>query len=165
MNIHHLSETSNAGIFPMSFAQVQKKFAEYVKGGRRRHSKNIGVDMCKYFYSSPPSSPTLPPIERVPAIVEENQFRSPPPPVDYYTVYKALETMEGKYLELLSSPSRAKGQYLFQTTRVLLEHVTLLEHELYSSRVNAIATIKVNLNRREVLSKGGSTYVMKINDF
>ena len=72
----------------MSFAQVQKKFVEYVKGGRRRYSKNLSVDICEYFYSLPP--PTLPPlIDNIPALVEDEYqvFYSLLPPLDYYNVY------------------------------------------------------------------------------
>ena len=71
-----------------------------------------------------------------------------------------MKTVEGKYLKLLSSPSRAKGQRLFQTTRVLLKRATLLEYELRGSRKGAIEIQKENLNRRKVLSKGGSTYAI-----
>ena len=118
--------------------------------------------MCEYFYSSPPPSLllSLPPIDNI-LVLKYNLYRpfnSLPPPIDYNKIDQALKSVEGKYLEPLSSPLRAKGQRLFQTTRVLLKRTTLLESELRSNRRGTITIQKDNLNRRKVLSKGGSLY-------
>ena len=141
-----------AGIWPVSFAMVQRKIQEY---GKRERRKEKSLETLEFGTDSSDTQS----VQSVDSIL--NQETPQALPSNYNTCYTALESLHSKVQLALSSPTRVRYQEVTRQAGVLLMRGSLHEMEIENSRQQAIDYHKEKLNKRKSLSKGGQLYAFQ----
>jgi hypothetical protein len=119
----------DAGMWPVSFKAVKAKLKEYGKKTKEDIKPN-----------------------------SEKEYELPQlkPPSSYTECQEALQGLENKIYNALSSPTRTRYKIAMDSTNAYLSRGSLHELEVTQARAGAIATHKRRLNTRKSLGKGGS---------
>ncbi len=145
----------DAGIWPVSFAAVQRQLYKY---GKKERKKQRGIEHLEFgrdssdeesVSSTSTNSIGLPTIQKT------------PPPSSYNECYTALKSLETKVQQALSSPTRVRYTSITNRTSTLLMRGSLHEMEIENRRKGAIQYHKEKLNARKSLSKGGQLYAFQ----
>ena len=90
-------------------------------------------------------------------ILEEYQLpQLPPPPSSYHECITALQDINPKIQEALTSPSRVRYTVIHEQTNMFLMRGSLHEMEIDQAHASQVMTYKRKLDARKSLQKGGS---------